>query len=49
MPYTNEDINTITRPDAATISAGSIDAAELIDEAGEFVGEIPEEHLLRDS
>ena len=49
MPYTNEDINTITGPDAATISAGSIDAAELIDEAGEFVGEIPEEHLLRDS
>jgi len=49
LPYTNEDINTITGPDAATISAGSIDAAELIDEAGEFVGEIPEEHLLRDS
>ena len=49
MPYTNEDINTITGPDAATISAGSIDAAELIDEAGEFVGEIPEEQLLRDS
>ena len=49
MPYTDEDINTITGTNAATIGAGSMDAARLIDDAGEFVGEIPEEHLLRDS
>ncbi|MDD4052819.1 MAG: hypothetical protein PHR28_13095 [candidate division Zixibacteria bacterium] len=49
MQYSKQDIDAMRDRDTATIEAGSFDAATIVDDAGEFVGEIPEEQMLRDS
>jgi len=43
LQYSKQDIDAMRDRDTATIEAGSFDAATIVDDAGEFVGEIPEE------